>query len=107
MTLSALFVAAADRWAVEEPAARPRAVERDGIILSDFDNPLELKVETIAVAGRVQNLSAVDQSIVTEQVREVTADITAELARLLEEQAVSRLSNGAKDDPDLHQRNRS
>jgi hypothetical protein len=35
-------------------------------------------------------------------VREVTADITAELARLLEEQATSHLSNGAKDGLELH-----
>jgi predicted RNase H-like HicB family nuclease len=60
LTPAALFVAAVDRWAMEEPVARPGTGEADGVMLPDFDNPLELKVETIDVAERAQHPSAVD-----------------------------------------------
>jgi predicted RNase H-like HicB family nuclease len=104
LTLSALFVVAADRWAIEASLTPRSAVDRHDIILPDFDNPLELKMDAIAVTGPAQLLSAVDQSIVTEQGREVTADIAAELARMLEEHAVSDRPNGGENDPGPHQR---
>jgi hypothetical protein len=74
------------------------------MILPDFDNPFELKVATIAVAEERQHPPAVDPGKITEQgALEVTADITAELARLLEAQATAHLSNAATDNLDPHQ----
>jgi predicted RNase H-like HicB family nuclease len=103
LTRSALFVEAVDRWAM--PVSRPGTGQADNLTLSDFDNPLELKVEAITVAEESQHPPAADQDSVTEDdVAKATDDITAELVRLLEEQAASRLPKDAKDDLDLRQR---
>jgi predicted RNase H-like HicB family nuclease len=104
LTRSALFVDAVDRWAIQEAVPRSGAGEDDRMILPDFDNPFELKVATIAVAEERQHPPAVDPGKITEQgALEVTADITAELARLLEAQATAHLSNAATDNLDPHQ----
>ena len=104
LPLPALFIAAADRWAAEVPMAEPHAVEAGDVVLSDFGNPLELKVEAIAATAPARHLSAADQSSVSPREREITPDITAELARVVDEQAISNQSSGAKSAPDLHQR---
>jgi hypothetical protein len=62
-------------------------------------------VEAITVAEESQHPPAADQDSVTEDdVAKATDDITAELVRLLAEQAASRLPKDAKDDLDLRQR---
>jgi predicted RNase H-like HicB family nuclease len=95
LTLGALLVEAVSRWAAQENAPRERrAATPDGPTLFDFANPLELRVEAIAAAIEPIEAAGAREGGPTEQAgaeskeAEVASnadDITAELARLLEE----------------------
>jgi len=95
LTLGALLVEAVSRWAAQENAPRERrAATSDGPTLFDFANPLELRVETIAAAIEPIEAAGAREGGPTEEAdaksneAEVASnadDITAELARLLEE----------------------
>jgi len=104
LTRSALFVDAVDRWVVEQAARRAGAVEEGGLTLSDFAKPPELTVTTIAVAEEGQHPPPAGSADVTaHRAQEEAADITAELARLLEAQARVQATNAAMDNLVPHQ----
>src|SRR6266446_3287052 len=68
LTLGALLVEAADRWAAQENAPRERRVATsDGPTLFDFANPLELRTETIAAAVEPLNEAAARESNATDE----------------------------------------
>jgi len=95
LTLGALLVEAADRWAAQENAPRERRVATsDGPTLFDFANPLELRTETIAAAVEPLNEAAARESNATDEANVASEaagtgsngdSITAELARLFEQ----------------------
>ena len=95
LTLGALLFEAVARWAAQENAPRERsAATSDGPTLFDFANPLELRVETIAVAieplagPETQQGSPGEEADAGSEEADAGSnadDITAELARLFEE----------------------
>jgi len=98
LTASALFVEAVNRWAMQETVHRERrGGMSDGPTLFDFGNPLEFRVEAIGA-----DISAEEQSVVKSiDLKEEgdirgNDDVTAELARLLEERAGSEPRDGSK-----------
>lgn len=107
LTLGALLVEAADRWAAQENAPRERRVATsDGPTLFDFANPLELRTETIAAAVEPLAEAAVRQGGPGEQadvgsgepdVENNADNITAELARLFEQRLEPQPTDGARE----------
>jgi predicted RNase H-like HicB family nuclease len=101
LTPAALFVAAVDRWAMQETMPRERrGGTSDGPTLFDFDNPLELRVEKIAAAIDPEDEPATQERDTREEgdIQRNVDDITAELARLLEESAKPQPAEEAADD---------
>jgi len=93
LTRSALFVQAADHWAMQDGIPRDRrSVISDGPTLFDFVSPLELKVE--AATKTYPSLQAEpDQSAREAQVAEAEVsmgDIAAELERLIGESSPTK-----------------
>jgi predicted RNase H-like HicB family nuclease len=88
LTRAALFVEAVNRWAMQETSPRDRRGSTpDGPTLFDLSNPLELRVEPIAATVDPQDGSGTREREAADE-RDVEArvdDITAELARLLEQ----------------------
>ena len=104
LTRSALFVDAVDRWIVEEAGRRAGPVDEGSLTLSDFAKPLELTVTTIAVAEEGQHPPPAGSGDVTAHgAQEEAADITAELARLLEAQVRAQATNAVMDNVVPHQ----
>jgi hypothetical protein len=101
LTPATLFVEAVNRWAMQEAAPRDRRRSApDGPTLFDLVNPLELRVETIAAGIDPQDDAGTREREASEE-RSVEAkvdDITAELARLLEEGEVSAKNQGVPDE---------
>jgi predicted RNase H-like HicB family nuclease len=97
LTHGALLVEAVDRWARQESVLHERRGGMpDSPTLFDFDNPLELKVDTAAI-------ESLDEA--AERGREPDAgdpgsadDITAELARLFDERSETQPFGGAAED---------
>jgi predicted RNase H-like HicB family nuclease len=89
LTRAALFVEAVNRWAMQETVHRERrGGASDGPTLFDFDSPLELRVEAIAVGntekhGGTKNRDSMEEG----EIQDNTNDVTAELVRLFEQRA--------------------
>jgi predicted RNase H-like HicB family nuclease len=92
LTRSALFVQAVDHWAMQEGIPRDRrGGVFDGPTLSDFVNPLELKVEAPASDVYPPPRAETDQRAGEGTVAEVSiGDIAAELERLIEGASASK-----------------
>ena len=88
LPLAALFVEAVDRWAMQETVPRERRREvSEGPTLFDLGNPLELRVEAIAVAVDQSDETITPQDEARDEGDVQGNDITAELVRLLEKRA--------------------
>ena len=90
LTRAALFVAAANRWVMQEAALRERrGGQTDGPTLFDFSNPPELKVERIALSSDPRGALGMPEPDLQEEteIQTETDAITAELVRLLEERS--------------------
>jgi predicted RNase H-like HicB family nuclease len=99
LTHSALFVEAVNRWQMQEAVPGDRRAGRsDAPTLFDFDNPLDLRVETIAAAGDPPDQNAAHEPDGTKGIDGDVADITAELERLLEEATQQRPTEAAVED---------
>lgn len=99
LTHSALFVEAVNRWQMQEAVPGDRRGGRsDGPTLFDFDNPLDVRVETIAAAIDAPLQTATPEPDARERTEGNTDDITAELARLLEGSARPQPAQEAADD---------
>jgi hypothetical protein len=92
LTHSGLFVEAVNRWALDDTTPRDRRREvSDGPTLFDFGNPLELRVEpTAAAIDPPGEAAALDRDTNDVNIEGNAEDITAELARLLDESSKPR-----------------
>lgn len=97
LTRGALFVEAVNRWSMQEFVHRERRSGANAPTLFDFSNPLELKVEAIAVNfERPDEARSGDGGVGAEvEIRGPGDDITAELARLFDETSESQPASGA------------
>jgi hypothetical protein len=90
-----LFVQAVDHWALSETVLpeRRRGI-LDGPMLFDFQNPLELKVET----SGIESLEEAEERNARPEVSAADApeDIAAELARLFDERRQSQSLAGTE-----------
>jgi predicted RNase H-like HicB family nuclease len=99
LSRGALFVQAVGRWAAQEvPPSERRGRMPEGPTLFDFGNPLELKVETVAVER-----DSFDEEEEGDRTQEAggqcnTDNITAELQRLLDERTKPEPIGGAVQD---------
>ena len=88
LSLAALFVKAVDRWAMQEAAPGESGGRApDGPALFDFGSPPELRVEAAAAQfGLPDELQTSDDGTEVDS-GEKTDSITAELARLIDDQS--------------------
>jgi len=99
LTPSALFVEAVNRWEMQEAMPRDRrGGKSDSPTLFDFDNPLDLRVETIAAAIDPPGQTATPEPDAGARIEGNAEDITAELARLLEGSAEPEPAEEAADE---------
>ncbi|MDO9460110.1 MAG: type II toxin-antitoxin system HicB family antitoxin [Alphaproteobacteria bacterium] len=94
LTRAALFGEAVRRWEVQVTEfSEERGGMSDGPALSEFGNPMELKVETlvscVAIEPAIENNEAREPAIQAN-----TDDIAAELARLLEGRSEPETTDG-------------
>jgi len=105
LTHSGLFVKAVNRWAMDETTPRERRREvSDGPTLFDFGNPLELRVEPTAAATDPPGQAATFDRDATSGggIEGKADDITAELARLLDESSKPQPAGEAVEEGRAH-----
>jgi len=104
LTHSGLFVEAVNRWAMDETTPRERRREvSDGPTLFDFGNPLELRVEaTAASIDPPAQAATFDRDTNDANIEGNAEDITAELARLLDESSKPQPAGEAVEEGRTH-----